>query len=616
MSKLTKSLLCTVLSFFVLFTAIGYAETTDNLFITGEAEAVAPHELYITSAEASESLNGSAADDLYVAHPTSVNQTVTLSDVSSSATVVMTVFNNTAEDYEFNAAKYTEDKYSNSNITFTLSNVSTGKPMKHGDVVKAGEYLTFEATFSFADGYTPTGEEELSALINYEFLPSSALPDIYIRDIEVINGEADYLSTSIGTNKLNATFSSGSKTIFKLTVCNRSTNEYGYYATVITNGNDTTDITLVDYKLYKDAENTDPLIRRDLLPGKTSTGHGSIVIYLFADGKDGVAKDTLLHTIFDIRFQTPVEDIPPPGGSEDGEIAVENALDRFKEILNTDTERAQLENLLDNVPTTGGSWGSELRNSTYVAYVPGAPDSDKTSSLELFDGQLEIVIDGEKQEVYFLIKREDVTGDGKEDFTVYMTTNPLTEESTVTNRKGNFFTGYYYTTYNKSPATVYAATYTVGDNDEWIQLGDMFKGEAPICDYNGGMQNYRPSGSNSNTSVPTGAGSFHTDTWVSLESYYTVEAGSSLSEILAKEAYDLALLEELIDIAKTITEHSDYTVLYTKASRDVLDKALEVAAQAYENNTDTDTTNNDTQAQIIAYCNELELAIAGLEDSV
>lgn len=610
MSKLTKSLLCTVLSFFVLFTAIGYAQTTSNLSIFGDTEATAPEELYITSAEAAASSTGSAIDDLYVAHPTSVNQTVTLSNISSSATVVMTVFNNTAEDYEFNAAKYTEEKYSNSNITFTLNNVDTGKPMKHGDVVKAGGYLTFEAIFSFADGYTPTGEEELSALINYEFLPSSTLPNIYIRDVEVVNGDADYLTSSIGTNNLNATFSSGSKSLFKITVGNRSTSDYGYYATIITNGNDTTDITLVDYKLYKNEALTDSLVRRDVLPAKTETEHGSIVIYLFADGKDGVAKDTLLHAIFDIRFQTPVEDIPPPGGSEDGEIAVENALDRFKEILNNDTERAQLENLLDNVPS------SSSRNSTYVAYVPGAPRTDQTASLELFNGQLEIVIDGEKQEVYFLIKREDVTGDGKEDFTVYMTTNPLTEKSTVTNRKGNFFTGYYYTTYNKSPATVYAASYTIGDNDEWIQLGNMFKGEAPICDYNGGMQNYRPSGSNSNTSVPTGSLSFHTDTWISLESYYTVESGSSLSEILAKEAYDLTLLKEHIDIAKTITEHSDYTVLYTKASRDVLDKALEVATQAYENNTDTDTTNNDTQAQIVAYCNELEQAIAGLEDSV
>ena len=606
MSKLTKGLVCTVLSFFVLFTAVGYAETTANLFVFGEAEATAPEELYITSVEATESLTGSSVEDLYIAHPTSVNQTVTLPSADASATVMMKVFNNTAEDYEFNAAKYTESKYSNSNITFTLTNINTGKPLKHGDVVKAGEYLTFKATFSFADGYTPRGSEELAALINYEFLPSSTLPPIYIRDVEVVGGSGDYLDSSIGTNLLNSRFDSGSKTVYKITVANRTQSEYGYYATVITNGNDTTDITLVDYKLYKDAELTDDLVRRDPLPAKSESTPGTLVVYLFADGKSGVADGTSLHTIFDIRFQTPIDDIPPPGSSEDGELAVENALDKFKEILNDDAELAQLENLLDNVPS------SSSRNSTYVAYVPGAPRTDQTASLELFNGQLEIVIDGEKQEVYFLIKREDVTGDGKEDFTVYMTTNTLDKASTVSDFK---WFGFYYATYNKSPATVYAAVFTVGEGDEWIQLGNMFKGEAPICDYNGGMQNYRPSGSSTNTSVPTGDGSFHTDTWVSLDGYYDVAAGSSLSSILAKEANDLSLLKKLIDIATPITEYPDYTVIYTKESRDALNAALKDATEAYQNNTDSDTSNNNTQAQIVTYCHELEKTIGGLEDS-
>ena len=615
MSKLAKSLTCAVLSFFVLFCAIGYAETSTRITVNGAAEAIPPNELYISAVKCTETQGGGAIRDLYNIHPTTVNQTVTLANTSSSVIVMMTVFNNTSEDYEFNTAKYTAEKYSNANITFSLTNLKTCEPMRHGDVVEAGKHLSFEAKFTFKDGYTPKGAEELRALINYEFLPSSTLPPIYIRDVEVVRGNADYLNSSIGTNLLNAMFTSGSKTVYKITMANRSANEYGYYATVIMNASDTTDITLVDYKLYKDAGLTDSLVRRDLLPAKSADKHGTLEIYLLADGKPNVAQGTEMHTIFDIRFQTPISDIPAPGSSEEGEIAVENALDRFKEILNDDVERKQLEDLLDDVPTSGGIWGSTLRNNTYVAYVPGAPDSDKNSSLELFNGQLEIVLDGQKQDVYFLIKREDVTGDGEVDFTVYMTTNPLTEETTVSDRKGNFLTGYYYTTYNKSPATVYAAVYTLADNDEWIQLGDMFKGAAPICDYNGGMQNYRPSGASSNISVPTGEGSFHTDTWVSLENYYGTGTDSSLPSILAKDAYDLALLKELIDAATPITNHEDYIVLYTKASRDVLDAALKTATEAYANNTDTGTANNDTQAQIVTYCNELERAINGLEDS-
>lgn len=608
MRKLQKCLLCVCLSFFALFISVGYAITTTTLTVTGESEAVPPNELYITEVTLTSS-SGGEIDNLYYVHPTNVNSTVTLSSKSSTVTYRVKVFNNSSETYEFSAAKYSSNKYSNENVSFDLLNLSTGEPLTPGDAVMPAHHLEFEVTFRFKDGYTPSGEESLNSLINYEFLPSSSLPPIYIRSVEVVSGTASFTKESIGTNTLNARFTSGTSAVYKITVANRSFDNYGYYATVITNGSENTDISLVDYKLYKNEAKTDALVRRDLLPASNGVTHGSIVIYLTAGGKSGVANGTELHTIFDIRFMTPIDDIPAPG-VEDGEIAVENALDRFKEILNTDQEMAALIDLLDNVPKSSGFWQTDLRNNSYVAYVPDAPPSDKTASLELFDGQLEIMIENQLQEVYFLIKREDVTGDGKEDFTVYMTTNTLSEESSVT---GNIFSGY---KYNKSLATVYAAVFTEDDFGEWIQLGDMFKGEAPICAYDGGMQSYRPQGSSESVRVPTGSGSFHTDTWVSAERYYSVEKGSSLAQVLAKEAYDLVLLNSLINIANGITTSEDYTVIYTKESRDVLDSVLLNAVTLYNNNTDTDTTNNNTQAEVVALEKALEKAIKGLEDSV
>ncbi|MBQ7333193.1 MAG: hypothetical protein IJW38_02465, partial [Clostridia bacterium] len=517
MKKLQKCLICVCLSFFALFISVGYAITTATLTVSGETEAIPPNELYITTTQITGSYANGNADNLYHVHPTNVNSTVTLPSASSTVTYLVRVFNNTAETYEFSKAKYAKDKYSNENITFDLTNLSTGTSLLHGDTVRAGHYLSFEVTFHFKEGYTPAGTETLNSLINYEFLPTSSLPPIYIRDVELVGGTASFTEDSIGTNTLNASFTSGTFSVYKITMANRSLSNYGYYATVITNGSENTDISLVDYKLYKDEAKTDALVRRDLLPASDGINHGTLVIYLTADGKSGAANGAMLHTIFDIRFMTPIEEIPAPG-VEDGEIAVENALDKFKQILNTDSEMAALVELLNNVPTSGGFWGTALRNNSYVAYVPGAPDTDEEASLELFDGQLEIIIENQKQEVYFLIKREDVTGDGKDDFTVYMTTNPLTDESSI-----NIFSGY---KYNKSLATVYAAVFTEDDFGEWVQLGDMFKGEAPICDYDGGMQNYRPSGSSSSIRVPTGKGSFHTDTWVSSEKYYAVDKGS------------------------------------------------------------------------------------------
>lgn len=613
MKKLSKCLLIACLSFFVLFITVGYATTTSSLNVFGLADSTPPEKLYVATTQLTGTSSGGEVDNLYHVMPTNVNSTVILPSRDSTVSYLVRVFNNTKETYEFSRAKYLADGYSNENITFTLTNLSTGEPLLTGDSVKAGAYFTFEVTFKYKDGYTPSGTETLDSFINYEFLPTSSLPPIYIRNVELVNGNASFTDSSIGTNTLNASFSAGSSSLYKLTIANRTSSDYGYYATIITNGSENTDISLVDYKLYKDEAKTNPLVRRDLLSAADGLIHGTLDVYLYADGKSGVAGGTMLHTIFDIRFQTPIEEIPAPG-VEDGEIAVENALDKFKEILNTNSEKQALEKLLDTVPT--GGWGVELRNESYVAYVPGAPDSDKTAALNLFDGQLEIIIENEKQEVNFLIKREDVTGDGREDFTVYMTTNTLSEESTVANRKGNLFSGYYYTTYNKSLAIVYAAVFTEDDFGEWVQLGDMFKGEAPICDYNGGMQNYRPSGASSNVSVPTGSGSFHTDTWVSAEKYYTVEKGSSLSTVLSREANDLNLLKSLIDIANGITSTDDYIVIYTKASRDVLDSVLANAISVYNNNTDSDAANNNTQAEVVTLESALEKAIKGLEDSV
>ena len=613
MKKLQKCLICACLSFFAFFISVGYALTTATLTVTGDLNATPPNELYITSTNTVSTSSGAKIDNLYYIHPTNVNSTVTLSSKSSVATYKVRLYNNTDEIYEFSGAKYNANKYSNENISFDLMNLSTGAPLTHGDMVHPSNYLEFEVSFHFEDGYTPSGEESLTSLINYEFLPTASLPPIYIRDAELISGSGSFTKDSIGTNTLNARFISGTSSVYKITVANRTFSNYGYYATIITNGSENTDISLVNYKVYKDEALTDSLVRRDLLPASNGMTHGTIVIYLTADGDTGVANGTELHTIFDIRFQTPIDEIPAPG-AEDGEIAVENALDKFKEILNTETEMAALIELLDTIPT--GNWGATLRNSTYVAYVPDAPPSDKNASLALFDGQLEINIDNVKQEVNFLIKREDVTGDGKDDFTVYMTTNPLTEASSVSNRKGNLFTGYYYTTYNESLATVYAAVFTEDDLGEWVQLGDMFKGEAPICDYDGGMTDYRPSGSSSNISVPTGSGSFNTDLWHSAESYYAVEKGSSLSDVLSKEAYDLVLLSSLINVATDISSSDDYTVIYTKDSRNVLNAALASAVTAYNNNKDADASNNNTQAEIAVLEKALEKAINGLEDSV
>ena len=95
------------------------------------------------------------------------------------------------------------------------------------------------------------------------------------------------------------------------------------------------------------------------------------------------------------------------------------------------------------------------------------------------------------------IKRANVdsnssTGDANGDeYILFMTADPL--ESS-----GN-------------PAIVYACVYTrFAQDKDFIMVGEMFEGTAPIVDYDGGE----------------GTGSFTTDRWTSSKDYYDIPAGS------------------------------------------------------------------------------------------
>ena len=603
MSKWYKIITVATFSFLMLFITFGYAAVTGSLAIYGTAEAQPPNKLFITSVTATSTGGGASVEDLYSLSPTNVNSKITLPNKNSSAMVTVTVWNNTAQRYEFNTAKYTENLYSNPNITITLTNSSTGKPLTHGDMVNPDERLSFTVEYKYKDGYTPSDPESLESLINYEFLPPAELPPVYIRDVEIISGSGSYNKSSIGTHVFDATFdASGSDVVvYKITMNNRTSDDYGYHATVANLAD--ADNGKISFLLLKDYEATTKLLRRDLLPKATKSEHGSITFYLIATANENLSDATVLSGIFDIRFTTPISDIPAPDEeSDEGQIAVENALEKFTTILNTPEKFQDLVSLMNNAPS--------VRNDSYIAYVPGAPKSDKDASLALFDGQLQILIDGELQTVHFLIKKEDVTGDGNVDYTIYMTTNDLSEPSTIS--------GWLTQKYSPSLAVVYATTYTE-INGEWIRLGDIYKGDGRICDYDGGMQSYRPSWSSPSQSVPTGSGSLHTDTWVTTETYYGVPAGSSLSDVLTTKANDISALEQAINEAEAITTGPDYIFLYTKSSRDVLNAALAEAKTLYANNGytgDQTSQNANTQAEIVTYTLELRKAIDGLVDAL
>lgn len=148
------------LSSVCMFTAMGYAAISSNVFLEAETILSPPHEIFITGATSSGENGGeSVAQRCY---STVVDSKTTLdANENSSATLHLTIFNNTPDIYAFKGVEYAEEFYSNDNITFSLQGISVG------DKVLPGEIITCDLTFNY-ENYNGV-EESLSSVLNIHF---------------------------------------------------------------------------------------------------------------------------------------------------------------------------------------------------------------------------------------------------------------------------------------------------------------------------------------------------------------------------------------------------------------------------------------------------------------
>lgn len=178
---------------------------------------------------------------------------------------------------------------------------------------------------------------------------------------------------------------------------------------------------------------------------------------------------------------------------------------KFLDVLNVSSTYEQLIDVLDDKFD-----GSQTWTSNYVGNVGNAVDNDMMTVETLFAGQLTMLVNGQTQKAWVIIKHEDVDGNELtgDDYTVkynqygdvthkgcemtlYMTVDPLSQAN-----------GW---------APVYVTVFTC-DRDtngnmisDWYQVGDSYYGQANIVGYRG------ESG---------GTGSFVTDNWKSYASTY------------------------------------------------------------------------------------------------
>ncbi|MBQ3116008.1 MAG: hypothetical protein IJC07_03160 [Clostridia bacterium] len=175
MKAFHKVLIAIVISLSAVFCGIGFANASIDTKVMGSANLIPPSAVYITSVTV-KSTSGTASVDsgthLMTAHTSNINLGT---NKNSTVTFTITVYNNAGETYAYNAAKYIQDAYSNSNVIFSLTN-QDGTTFKHGTEIAAGSSLTFDVTFSY-DNKNSISNTALSSTINYEFLPLDELPE-------------------------------------------------------------------------------------------------------------------------------------------------------------------------------------------------------------------------------------------------------------------------------------------------------------------------------------------------------------------------------------------------------------------------------------------------------
>ncbi len=451
--------------------------------------------------------------------------------------------------------------------------------------------------FSFSVLFIGVGYAAVSSDLTISGEVEVDLTEIYIKSSRPLASYTGVtaIQSTVGTT-FNATAnlsSSANAVIYEITVANRTPHLYGYLATAA-------DPTIaqnesINYALYTNAACTNKLERRTELPAYANGQQGTLTFYLKVSAKSPTAAAAAYQFVLRFDFKTPIDGIPAPG-ADTGQVAVDNAMTKFAAILNNP---ATYTKLVDQMTGDGKVAENDRASDTYIAYVPATIDAtgftDDDVCLELFGGELNLIIEGKEYQVYFLLKRENVdnstaTGNAAgEEYTLYMTINPLTDSSSIISTK---------------TAAVYAAVFTSNDDGtSWYQLGDMLEGTAPICAYDGG-------GIGSMFGRPTGNGSFHTDSWKTSKAYYGVSTGKKVADVMSAKANDLTALNAEIAKAEAIMAGEHYEVIYTQASRQNMESALSAARNMVNNQ------NSYTQAQVVSFVASFRDAIEGLTDAV
>lgn len=479
-----------------------------------------------------------------------------------------------------------------------------------------------------------SGELSITGTVTY------SVPDIYIASAEPLTPNGTNVIYSETMFSATSSFSGGSSVVYRITVVNTTSVDYGYLMTAaITNEILGAGNALVNYEVFTNEACTTPMNRGTVLPPMDSNGDNqqdqNLVFYVKITPKSAATTSATVYLNF--KFVTPVTDIPA-ADAEIGALAANQAADSFARILNDSTLMGSLKGQMENTQAAKDNNRDNkllqffvgLTTTDTIAYVPDTiamnaslNPSDAEVCLELFGGEnLTLNIDGVDQNVYFMIYKTDVDGIGDSEYVLYMTTNPLTDTTTVS------WTGYNL----RKTAIVYAAVftaYTNGGQTSYFQLGDMLTGESTICDYSGSDGNGVKETLALVAGRVSGSGSFNSSDWKTTEAYYGLNTGASINSIMqakaTKNSACMAALKTQLDKAKEILEYEKvvggvtFTAedLYTEESLNHLKTVygygdVEGLSDVYDKIMNGDSTSY-TQAMVVTVTRWMNEALVGLK---
>ena len=354
--------------------------------------------------------------------------------------------------------------------------------------------------------FTCVGYASITDFLTVNGTAKANIPSgLFITNIKTVSttntdkNEVSFLEYTTTVNSIISRRSSTGTVVYEITVLNNTEHEYAYRG-------------LYYMSSYKNNSYVSTSNSNSKLGVVVSFPNGNVVAskekltfrVTYTVGRN-ISSSLNLDTLLNFQFGINVDSV---------DKAYDIVHSKFLDILNTASTYQQLIEVLDDKFD-----GSQTWTSNYIGNVGNAVDNDMMTVETLFAGQLTMMVNGQAQKAWVMIKHEDVdgnelTGDDYTlnynqygeithkgcEMTLYMTVDSL-------NRANSW-------------APVYVTVFTC-DRDtngnkisDWYQVGSSYYGQANIVGYRG------ESG---------GTGSFVTDNWKSYASSYQVTRDYSYS---------------------------------------------------------------------------------------